>query len=750
MNIQETLQQKLGKEIAQASNEEIYGALLSMVQEMAGEKERTDSKKKLYYISAEFLIGKLLSNNMINLGIFNEVKDVLAQNGKNIAEIEEVEPEPSLGNGGLGRLAACFLDSIATLGLAGDGVGLNYHLGLFKQEFKNNLQRETPNPWIEEKSWLKKTDVVYPVSFKGLNVNARMYDIEVTGYNNKTNKLHLFDIDSVDETIVEDGIAFNKEDIEKNLTLFLYPDDSDENGRLLRIYQQYFMVSAGAQLILDECTAKGCNLHDLADYAVIQINDTHPTMVIPELIRLLVERGLDMDEAIEVVSKTCAYTNHTILAEALEKWPVYYLKKVVPQLMPIIEVLDDKVRRKYEDERVSIIDRNDTVHMAHIDIHYGFSVNGVASLHTEILKETELNNFYKIYPEKFNNKTNGITFRRWLLHCNPALTELLDELIGEGYKKDAAELEKLLAFKDDEKVLDRLVEIKHANKEALCKYLEETQGVKVSPDTIFDIQIKRLHEYKRQQLNALYIIDKYLEIKAGKIPAAPVTAIFGAKAAPAYVIAKDIIHLILCLQEIINNDPEVSPYLKVVMVENYNVTKAEKLIPACDISEQISLASKEASGTGNMKFMLNGAVTLGTEDGANVEIHELVGNDNIFVFGASSDEVIEHYAKADYVARDFYEKNPAIKAAIDFITSEEVLKVGEKENLERLQHEIISKDWFMTLLDFDSYKEKKEEALRAYADQKTWAKKALVNIAKAGYFSSDRTIEEYNRDIWHL
>ena len=750
MIIQETLQQKLGKEIAQASNEEIYGALLSMVQEMAGEKERTDSKKKLYYISAEFLIGKLLSNNMINLGIFNEVKDVLAQNGKNIAEIEEVEPEPSLGNGGLGRLAACFLDSIATLGLAGDGVGLNYHLGLFKQEFKNNLQRETPNPWIEAKSWLKKTDVVYPISFKGLNVNARMYDIEVTGYNNKTNKLHLFDIDSVDETIVEDGIAFNKEDIEKNLTLFLYPDDSDENGRLLRIYQQYFMVSAGAQLILDECTAKGCNLHDLADYAVIQINDTHPTMVIPELIRLLVERGLDMDEAIEVVSKTCAYTNHTILAEALEKWPVYYLKKVVPQLMPIIEVLDDKVRRKYEDESVSIIDRNDTVHMAHIDIHYGFSVNGVASLHTEILKETELNNFYKIYPEKFNNKTNGITFRRWLLHCNPTLTELLDELIGEGYKKDAAELEKLLAFKDDDKVLDRLVEIKHANKEALCKYLEETQGVKVSPDTIFDIQIKRLHEYKRQQLNALYIIDKYLEIKAGKIPAAPVTAIFGAKAAPAYVIAKDIIHLILCLQEIINNDPEVSPYLKVVMVENYNVTKAEKLIPACDISEQISLASKEASGTGNMKFMLNGAVTLGTEDGANVEIHELVGNDNIFVFGASSDEVIEHYAKADYVARDFYEKNPAIKAAIDFITSEEVLKVGEKENLERLQHEIISKDWFMTLLDFDSYKEKKEEALRAYADQKTWAKKALVNIAKAGYFSSDRTIEEYNRDIWHL
>ena len=750
MNIQETLQQKLGKEIAQASNEEIYGALLSMVQEMAGEKERTDSKKKLYYISAEFLIGKLLSNNMINLGIFNEVKDVLAQNGKNIAEIEEVEPEPSLGNGGLGRLAACFLDSIATLGLAGDGVGLNYHLGLFKQEFKNNLQRETPNPWIEEKSWLKKTDVVYPVSFKGLNVNARMYDIEVTGYNNKTNKLHLFDIDSVDETIVEDGIAFNKEDIEKNLTLFLYPDDSDENGRLLRIYQQYFMVSAGAQLILDECTAKGCNLHDLDDYAVIQINDTHPTMVIPELIRLLVERGLDMDEAIEVVSKTCAYTNHTILAEALEKWPVYYLKKVVPQLMPIIEVLDDKVRRKYEDESVSIIDRNDTVHMAHIDIHYGFSVNGVASLHTEILKETELNNFYKIYPEKFNNKTNGITFRRWLLHCNPALTELLDELIGEGYKKDAAELEKLLAFKDDEKILDRLVEIKHANKEALCKYLEETQGVKVSPDTIFDIQIKRLHEYKRQQLNALYIIDRYLKIKAGEKPQRPVTFIFGAKAAPAYVIAKDIIHLLLCLQELINNDPEVSPYMKVVMVENYNVSAAEKLIPACDISEQISLASKEASGTGNMKFMLNGAVTLGTMDGANVEISQLVGKDNIYIFGESSEQVIEHYEKADYCSRDFYEKDERIRRAVDFIVGNELLSIGSEEHLRRLHHEIVSKDWFMTLLDFEDYAKVKDQALSDYEDRTAWAEKMLVNIGKAGYFSSDRTIEEYNRDIWHL
>lgn len=750
MNIQEKLKQILGKEIAQASNEEIYYALLTIVQDMAAEKERTDSKKKLYYISAEFLIGKLLSNNMINLGIYKEVKDLLEANGKDIVQIEEIEPEPSLGNGGLGRLAACFLDSIATLGLAGDGVGLNYHLGLFKQEFENRLQKETPNPWIEKKSWLKKTDVVYPVEFKGLKVNARMYDIEVTGYNNKTNKLHLFDIDSVDETIVEDGIDFNKEDIEKNLTLFLYPDDSDEQGRLLRIYQQYFMVSAGAQLILDECTAKGCTLYDLPDYAVIQINDTHPTMVIPEMIRLLVQRGLDMDDAIDVVSRTCAYTNHTILAEALEKWPIAYLMKVVPQLMPIIEVLDDKVRRKYDDESVAVIDRNDTVHMAHIDIHYGFSVNGVAALHTEILKNSELNNFYKIYPEKFNNKTNGITFRRWLIHCNPLLTEYIDSLIGEGYKKDAAELEKLLKYKDDDAVLEKLLEIKHKNKEALCAYLKETQDIEISPDTIFDIQVKRLHEYKRQQLNALYIIDKYLEIKAGKIPAAPVTAIFGAKAAPAYVIAKDIIHLILCLQEIINNDPEVNKYLKVVMVENYNVTKAGKLIPACDISEQISLASKEASGTGNMKFMLNGAVTLGTEDGANVEIHEAVGDDNIFVFGASSDEVIEHYAKADYVAKDYYKSNPAIKAAVDFITSDEMLEVGQKENLERLQKELINKDWFMTLLDFDSYKETKEKALEAYADRKAWAKMMLVNIAKAGFFSSDRTIEEYNNDIWHL
>ena len=750
MNIQKKLENYLDKPIAQAADKEIYGGLLTIVQEMASVKERTDSKKKVYYISAEFLIGKLLSNNMINLGIYQEVKEMLDKNGKDICRIEEMEAEPSLGNGGLGRLASCFLDSMATLGLAGDGIGLNYHLGLFKQKFENHLQKETPNPWITENSWLKKTDVTYPVDFKGLKVTARMYDIEVTGYNNRSNRLHLFDLDSVDETIVTDGINFNKEDIEKNLTLFLYPDDSDEQGRLLRIYQQYFMVSAGAQLILDECIAKGCSLYDLPDYAVIQINDTHPTMVIPELIRLLVERGMEMDDAIDVVSRTCAYTNHTILAEALEKWPAAYLKKVVPQLMPIIEVLDDKVRRKFADESVAIIDRNDTVHMAHIDIHYGFSVNGVAALHTEILKNSELNHFYNIYPQKFNNKTNGITFRRWLLHCNPLLTDFLDRTIGEGYKTDAAELEKLLAYKDDKEILHKLLEIKHKNKEFLADYLKETQGIELNPNTIFDIQVKRLHEYKRQQLNALYIIDKYLEIKNGKIPPAPVTAIFGAKAAPAYVIAKDIIHLILCLQEIIDHDPEVNPYLKVVMVENYNVTMAGKLIPACDISEQISLASKEASGTGNMKFMLNGAVTLGTEDGANVEIHEAVGDENIFVFGASSDEVIEHYAKSDYVSRDYYENNPSVKAAIDFITSEKMLATGCEENLMRLKNELINKDWFMTLLDFDSYKETKEKALTAYADRMTWAKMMLVNIAKAGFFSSDRTIEEYNRDIWKL
>ncbi len=750
MNVQEVLQQKLGKEISQSSNQEIYGALLGIVQELVGKKEAPAKKKKIYYISAEFLIGKLLSNNMINLGIYEEVRAVLAQNGKDILDIEEIEQEPSLGNGGLGRLAACFLDSIATLGLSGDGIGLNYHLGLFRQEFENRLQKELPNPWIEEKSWLIKTDVTYPVSFRGLKLNSRMYDIEVTGYNNQTNKLHLFDVDSVDESIVGDGISFDKENIEKNLTLFLYPDDSDEQGRLLRIYQQYFMVSNGAQLILDECVKRGSNLHDLPEYAVIQINDTHPTMVIPELIRLLMERGMEMDEAIDVVSKTCAYTNHTILAEALEKWPVDYLKKVVPQLVPIIEVLDDKVRRKFEDESVAIIDRNNVVHMAHIDIHYGFSVNGVAALHTEILKANELNNFYKIYPEKFNNKTNGITFRRWLLYCNPLLVKFLDKQIGTSYKQNADDLEKLMEFRKDEVVLNRLLEIKHENKKGLCDYLKNTKGIELNPDSVFDIQIKRLHEYKRQQMNALYVIHKYLEIKAGKKPSTPITVVFCAKAAPAYVIAKDIIHLILCLQEVINNDSEVSPYLKVIMLENYNVTNAEKLIPACDISEQISLASKEASGTGNMKFMLNGAVTLGTEDGANVEIHDLVGDENIFVFGAESNEVIAHYANSDYVSRKYYESDPDIKAAVDFITCEEMLAIGQEENLNRLKNELLTKDWFMTLLDFKSYVETKENALKAYEDRKAWAEKMLVNIAKAGFFSSDRTIAEYNRDIWKL
>lgn len=751
MDLQLCLTEKLKKAVSDSSNEELYFALLELVQELAQQKEvQNESKKKLYYISAEFLIGKLLSNNMINLGIYDEVEQILNAAGKKISEIEEVEPEPSLGNGGLGRLAACFLDSIATLGLNGDGVGLNYHFGLFQQKFEDNLQMECKNPWIEEKGWLQKTEVSYPVSFKGFTLQSRMYDISVTGYQNRTNKLHLFDVETVDESIVKEGIDFDKEEIAKNLTLFLYPDDSDEEGRLLRVYQQYFMVSNAAQLILDECTAKGCTLHDLPEYAVIQINDTHPTMVIPELIRLLVQRGLEMDEAIDVVSKTCAYTNHTILAEALEKWPIKYLKKAVPQLVPIIEVLDDKVRRKYEDETTAIIDKEDLVHMAHIDIHYGFSVNGVASLHTDILKETELHNFYKLYPEKFQNKTNGITFRRWLMHCNPRLNALISSLIGDAYKKDASHLKELVKFRKDETVLKQLLEIKMQNKQELKRYLKETQGLELDENSVFDIQIKRLHEYKRQQLNALYVIHKYLEIKGGKLPKRPITVIFGAKAAPAYVIAKDIIHLILCLQEIINQDPDVNAYLKVVMVENYNITNAEKLIPACDISEQISLASKEASGTGNMKFMLNGAVTLGTEDGANVEIHELVGDDNIYIFGETSDQVIAHYAKADYVSKEYYKKDPDIQAAVDFILSDQMLKVGKEKNLKRLQKELLSKDWFMTFPDFQEYVKTKEQALVDYENRLDWAEKMLVNISQSGYFSSDRTIEEYNRDIWNL
>ena len=750
MNLQEIVTKKYNKGIADCSNEELYFALLEMTKAMAEKKENHNGKKKLYYISAEFLIGKLLSNNLINLGVYDEVRDVLAANGKDICAIEEVEPEPSLGNGGLGRLAACFLDSIATLGLNGDGVGLNYHYGLFKQVFENNLQKETKNPWIQDESWLTKTDKSYQVQFGGFNVTSKLYDIDVTGYENTTNKLHLFDIETVDESIVGDGIDFDKEDIKKNLTLFLYPDDSDDKGRLLRVYQQYFMVSNAAQLILDEAVERGCNLHDLADYAVIQINDTHPSMVIPEMIRLLMERGIGMDEAIAIVSKCCAYTNHTILAEALEKWPISFLEKVVPQLMPIIYELNNRVVAKYDDKSVYIIDDEKRVHMAHMDIHYGFSVNGVAYLHTEILKDSELNNFYKIYPEKFNNKTNGITFRRWLLHCDKGLTSLIEELIGPGFKKDAMELEKLGQFVNDDAVLDKLLAIKTENKVVLKNYLKATQNIDLDENSVFDIQIKRLHEYKRQQMNALYVINKYFEIKAGKKPARKITAIFGAKAAPAYIIAKDIIHLILCLQQLIANDPEVSPYLQVVMVENYNVTLAEKLIPAADIHEQISLASKEASGTSNVKFMLNGAVAIGTMDGANVEMHQLVGDDNIYIFGESSDEVIEHYAKADYVSRKYYDNDADIKRAIDFIVSDEMKAIGNAENLERLFNELINKDWFMTLPDFESYRAKKDEMLADYEDRKAWAKMMLTNISKAGFFSSDRTIEQYNKDIWKL
>ena len=749
MAIMQEIETKLQKGISVSSNEEIYVALLNVVKDKAQDKVSNKGKKKLYYISAEFLIGKLLSNNLINLGIYDEVKETLEKNGKSLAEIEEIELEPSLGNGGLGRLAACFIDSIATLGLNGDGVGLNYHFGLFKQVFENNLQKETPNPWITENSWLTKTDITYPVNFGGFTVQSRLYDIDVVGYNNRTTKLHLFDIESVDESIVGDTIDFDKEEIEKNLTLFLYPDDSDEKGRLLRVYQQYFMVSNAARLIIAEAEAKGSNLHDLVDYATVQINDTHPSMVIPELIRLLQERGILMDEAIEIVSKVCAYTNHTILAEALEKWPIYFLEKAVPQLMPIIRELDNKVRTKVKDESTYII-QNDLVHMANMDIHYGYSVNGVAYLHTEILKNSELNNFYKLYPEKFNNKTNGITFRRWLMSCNPELASYITELIGEGWKKDANELEKLGNFVDDETVLNKILEIKDEKKRTLAAYLKSTQGLDVPDNSIFDIQVKRLHEYKRQQLNVLYIIHKYFEIKAGKKPETPITLFFGAKAAPAYTIAKDIIHAILCLQEIINNDPEVSPYLKVFMVENYNVTLAEKLFPAANISEQISLASKEASGTGNMKFMLNGAVTLGTSDGANVEIAELVGEDNIYVFGEDSQTVIDRYERGDYCSKDYYDEDEDLKQAVDFLVSDEMLAVGVKENLERLYNELLNKDWFMTFPDYQDYVATKERAYSDYEDKKSWAKKMLINISKAGFFSSDRTIAQYNEDIWHL
>ncbi len=755
MKLEERLEkltmQHCGKDIKACSNTELYDCVLQLSKDMMKEAPVITGEKKVYYISMEFLIGKLLSNNLINLGIYEELGRILKENGKNLAEIEEAEPEPSLGNGGLGRLAACFLDSIASLGLPGDGIGLNYHFGLFKQVFRNHLQKAEKNDWIEKNSWLNQTGTSFEVAFGDKIVKSVLYDIDVIGYENGRNKLHLFDLESVDESLVKQGITFDKEAIEKNLTLFLYPDDSDEAGNLLRIYQEYFMVSNAAQLIIRELKEQHKDLHRMEQYAAIQINDTHPTMVIPELIRILTtQEGFSMDEAIAVVSKTCAYTNHTILAEALEKWPLSYIEKAVPQLVPIIKELSDRVAKTYKDPKVQIIDKDKKVHMAHIDIHYGYSVNGVAAIHTEILKETELNHFYKIYPEKFNNKTNGITFRRWLLSCNPGLAELITETIGDGYKKNADELEKLLAGIDDERLLDRLYEVKQENKKALVSYIQEKEGVSLNPDSIFDIQVKRLHEYKRQQMNALYIIHKYLEIKGGKKPSTPISFIFGAKAAPAYVIAQDIIHLLLVLSDIVNNDPEVSPYMKVVMVENYNVSYAEKLIPACDISEQISLASKEASGTGNMKFMLNGAVTLGTSDGANVEIHNLVGDDNIYIFGQDSDTVIAHYAKADYVSKKYYEKSPVIKEAVDFIVSKQALAVGHKENLERLYKELLNKDWFMTLLDLEDYIQTKDRVFADYENKTKWKKMMLTNIAKAGFFSSDRTIAEYNRDIWKL
>ena len=741
------------KALGDLSDAQAYNCVLQMTKDFTHAAKHLNGDKKVYYISAEFLIGKLLSNNLINLGIYDKVREVLQKYGKDLSVIEEAEREPSLGNGGLGRLAACFLDSIATLGLPGDGIGLNYHFGLFRQVFEDRLQKAVPDKWIDDRdnSWLCKTDTGFDVCFGDTKVRSVLYDIDVIGYENGVNKLHLFDIDTVDESIVKKGIKFDKEDTEKNLTLFLYPDDSDEAGNLLRIYQQYFMVSNAAQLILKELHEQQIDLYRMYDHAVIQINDTHPTMVIPELIRILTEeKAMPLDDAIKVVSKTCAYTNHTILAEALEKWPLEYLEKVVPQLVPIIKELDKRVRSKYKDKKVQIIDKDKRVHMAHIDIHYGFSVNGVAALHTEILKNTELNHFYRIYPEKFNNKTNGITFRRWLMSCDPELSATVTDLIGDSWKKDAAKLEKLMEHINDTDAINRIMSVKEEKKKQLCDYIKAHENIELDPGSIFDIQIKRMHEYKRQQMNALYIIHKYLEIKDGKKPARPISFIFGAKAAPAYVIAQDIIHLILCLQEIVNNDPDVSPYMKVVMVENYNVTYAEKLIPACDISEQISLASKEASGTGNMKFMLNGAVTLGTMDGANVEIHDLVGDDNIYVFGKDSDTVIDLYAKSAYVSKDYYKKSKTIKQAVDFITDKKMLKVGHKENLERLKKELIGKDWFMTLLDLKEYIKVKDRAFADYEKRSEWGKKMLVNIAKAGFFSSDRTIEEYNRDIWHL
>lgn len=747
----EYVETKLGKSLTQASNEEIYLSLLNFVKEEASHKAKNSAKRKVYYISAEFLIGKLLSNNLINLGIYKDIKEELAAAGKSIAEVEDVELEPSLGNGGLGRLASCFIDSISSLGINGEGVGLNYHCGLFKQVFKHNEQEAEPNYWIEDDSWLVPTDISYDVPFKNFTLKSRLDRIDVLGYKRDTkNYLNLFDIEGVDYGLIKDGISFDKTQIAKNLTLFLYPDDSDKNGELLRIYQQYFMVSNAVQLIIDEAIERGSNLHDLADYAYVQINDTHPSMVIPELIRLLTEKhGFDFDEAVAVVKNMVGYTNHTILAEALEKWPTAYLNEVVPHLVTIIEKLDALVRSEVSDPAVQIIDESGRVHMAHMDIHFATSVNGVAALHTEILKNSELKAFYDLYPEKFNNKTNGITFRRWLEFANQDLADYIKELIGDEYLTDATKLEKLMVFADDKAVHVKLAEIKFNNKLALKRYLKDNKDIELDEHSIIDTQIKRFHEYKRQQMNALYVIHKYLEIKKGNLPKRKITVIFGGKAAPAYIIAQDIIHLILCLSELINNDPEVSPYLNVHLVENYNVTVAEHLIPATDISEQISLASKEASGTGNMKFMLNGALTLGTMDGANVEIAELAGMENIYTFGKDSDTIINLYATASYVAKDYYDNHPAIKAAVNFIISPELLAFGNEERLDRLYKELISKDWFMTLIDLEEYIEVKEKMLADYEDQDLWMTKVVHNIAKAGFFSSDRTIEQYNEDIWH-
>ena len=748
-NFIEFLKRGGNKELKEMTNQEIYYKLLEYVKEEAEKKSENKSKKKIYYISAEFLIGKLLSNNLINLGIYKEIREELKNAGKKLSDIEELETEPSLGNGGLGRLASCFVDSISTLGINGEGIGLNYHCGLFKQVFKKNEQNAEPNYWIEDESWLRDTNIGYKVKFKNFTLNSKLKRIDILGYEKDTkNYLNLFDIESVDYNLIEEGITFDEEIIEKNLTLFLYPDDSTKKGELLRIYQQYFMVSNAARLIIAEAIEKGSNIHDLADYAFVQINDTHPSMVIPELIRIMTEEyKISFEESVKIVTAMTGYTNHTILAEALEKWPLEYLEEVVPDIVQIIKKLDKIVKIKYNNENVQIIDKEDRVHMANMDIHFSSSVNGVAYLHTEILKNSELKDFYEIYPEKFNNKTNGITFRRWLESCNEDLADYIKELIGTGYLTDAEKLEELLRFSDDKEVYEKLEKIKKENKLKLKEYLQHTQGIVIDENSIIDTQIKRFHEYKRQQMNALYVIKKYLDIKNGKLPERKITVLFGGKAAPAYIIAQDIIHLILCLSEIINNDPEVNKYLNVYLVENYNVGLAEKIIPATDISEQISLASKEASGTGNMKFMLNGALTLGTMDGANVEIFELVGKENIYIFGKHSDEIIELYEKEGYVSKDYY-KEKGIKEVVDFITSKELVKVGNIERLERLHNELINKDWFMTLIDFKEYYEVKEKMLSDYENKELWYKKVINNIAKAGFFSSDRTIEQYENEIW--